>query len=1247
MSHYGGGGGGGDRGRDFNRGGGGNYGGGGGNYGDRDRSRSREPSGRGGGRFGGGGGRFGGRGGGGRGRGGPRGESVEVKTNYYELQRVDEVQKGEVVQYRADIIDAITKRNPDTKEIDVIPRKEGEAGMDMTRASAISRRILKALGDDKKIGLGFFVTDGSATIFAPQRIFHGESTTESYPIKIKQDCEDDDHDADRVRKKWFIVKLVEVGVVPMPYSSDQVEYKDLERVRQAMDVVQKHALHAIGMKSYGRAPRSFYFGEKEQGLIMDRLRSSRDGKKIAGLYDRNQLYEPIIGITQSVRLCENNKVYLNSDTVVDFADREFAIAPRGGHRGDGPRPTLPLVDRNARSIAGVRVTSLDQPIGDTSIRNQIEAAFKMIKFNVHYEIPVDDERMQKAIERGRTEHQYHRGRIQVRRNQYMKGIIWRMDDHKFAVRNRDTPEDEEGVMHTVASYFQEKYKITLQYPHLPLIFIGKKNYLPVEFLFRASGKMRGANANEQVQAVLGYYDHNAGYACIENISNLANLACQSLQNEGQSFDNILEKFNFRRNPTPVQITAKLLAEPQLTFANQNARISNGSWNLRDVKFKKPAQLFSFAIIDLASGVRKGSMEFMRNLFDAATSHNIEIPMNINIQRTIETVTSTTRTRPRPQDIKVAFEEALGKCRDFFVFDSGKVFNNSKTWFRSRVRNPMGELVNCLVIPPPNGGEKVGVMLEWEDVKATHEVTFDGETQAVDVRLMLYVDGIREPIDPFNFTFDERAGCHKIQQNGQWKAAHLLKVVYKRLDNGNEVQCSEIGAMPKWIVPSSEVECPSLVFAYLPDDNKDNYHYIKMLSHFFKGVQSQCVVSEKFIMQRRPEQYCSNIALKVNAKLSNSCNKAVAWGTNSAAGSEGIPWVKEVPTLVMGISVSNGLGTDTISVISASACLHQSCMQFAQDVKVQTKTELIDDTILKDLVKTLITQFRIYNKGRLPDRLLIYRDGVSEGSFDRVRKIEIQSIRMACHELQGPDSAYCPPITFVVCMTQHRVRVVPANPPDPGERDKNVPSGTCVDNTIMDANNSIPKSTSESNLSQNLQRFDEPAGDCNGCDFLLTAQGGLKGTSKPIYYRVLLNENAEFGGPGATALSKTKLELATYHMSFQYSTATKAVRAVPVVFYSAKLAKMVMGYINYLRGKKGDDSPSVEMKELADVDESEEKFLARDRDGAPLDRHMYVRKDLNELPKDEVLPFLRTGMLRAFNPGGSNGQGAPFFTHISC
>ena len=96
--------------------------------------------------------------------------------------------------------------------------------------------------------------------------------------------------------------------------------------------------------------------------------------------------------------------------------------------------------------------------------------------------------------------------------------------------------------------------------------------------------------------------------------------------------------------------------------------------------------------------------------------------------------------------------------------------------------------------------------------------------------------------------------------------------------------------------------------------------------------------------------CSNIALKVNAKLSNSVNKACAWGTRAVNAADNIPWVSEAPTLVVGISISSGYGRETMSVISASACLDKGCMQFAQDVQVQSKSKLIDAGILADMTK---------------------------------------------------------------------------------------------------------------------------------------------------------------------------------------------------------------------------------------------------------------------------------------------------------
>jgi len=50
---------------------------------------------------------------------------------------------------------------------------------------------------------------------------------------------------------------------------------------------------------------------------------------------------------------------------------------------------------------------------------------------------------------------------------------------------------------------------------------------------------------------------------------------------------------------------------------------------------------------------------------------------------------------------------------------------------------------------------------------------------------------------------------------------------------------------------------------------------------------------------------SNIALKMNTKLSNSINKAKAWQIGDYRGSRGMPsWVTD-ETMIMGIALSRG------------------------------------------------------------------------------------------------------------------------------------------------------------------------------------------------------------------------------------------------------------------------------------------------------------------------------------------------------
>lgn len=133
-------------------------------------------------------------------------------------------------------------------------------------------------------------------------------------------------------------------------------------------------------------------------------------------------------------------------------------------------------------------------------------------------------------------------------------------------------------------------------------------------------------------------------------------------------------------------------------------------------------------------------------------------------------------------------------------------------------------------------------------------------------------------------------------------------------------------------------------------------------------------------------------------------------------------------------------------------------------------------------------------------------------------------------------------------------------------------------------------------------------------FFWFPEGGLKGTSKPIYYRVILNENAVWKPHAdATPLSREILQLITYHMAFQYGTATKAVRSLPVLKYSSRLAEMGLGYFSTLRN---DAEPKVISMPLDGGKKENQRKL---RDGTIVTGEKFIRAEFAEFVKEADNP----------------------------
>ena len=73
--------------------------------------------------------------------------------------------------------------------------------------------------------------------------------------------------------------------------------------------------------------------------------------------------------------------------------------------------------------------------------------------------------------------------------------------------------------------------------------------------------------------------------------------------------------------------------------------------------------------------------------------------------------------------------------------------------------------------------------------------------------------------------------------------------------------------------------------------------------------------------------------------------------------------------------------------------------------------------LDEMVISLLKAFRTKN-GRLPQRILFYRDGVSEGQFRTVMDEEVKAMRKAFKGGYGDNP---PKLTFIIVQKRHHTR----------------------------------------------------------------------------------------------------------------------------------------------------------------------------------------------------------------------------------
>jgi hypothetical protein len=189
--------------------------------------------------------------------------------------------------------------------------------------------------------------------------------------------------------------------------------------------------------------------------------------------------------------------------------------------------------------------------------------------------------------------------------------------------------------------------------------------------------------------------------------------------------------------------------------------------------------------------------------------------------------------------------------------------------------------------------------------------------------------------------------------------------------------------------------------------------------------------------------------------------------------------------------------------------------------------------LEGLMKSRLVLWRSRNK-TLPENILIYRDGVSEGQYHQVILEELPLLRAACASIYPATDAKkgLPRMSIIIVGKRHHTRFYPIKVED-CDKSSNPKNGTVIDRGITEARN---------------------------WDFFLQAHTCLQGTARPAHYFIVLDEI--FGNHPAPAgqTQADALEQLTHNMCYLFGRATKAVSICPPAYYADLVCERARCYL---------------------------------------------------------------------------------------
>lgn len=315
-----------------------------------------------------------------------------------------------------------------------------------------------------------------------------------------------------------------------------------------------------------------------------------------------------------------------------------------------------------------------------------------------------------------------------------------------------------------------------------------------------------------------------------------------------------------------------------------------------------------------------------------------------------------------------------------------------------------------------------------------------------------------------------------------------------------------------------------IFIVLPKDAAGPRATVKFWGDMVHGIITQCVRVNKVkgLRQGQSSQYWNNVLLKINARMRGENFRVQGSRVFDRLFSGSNPGDKPPPlTMVVGADVGHpGPGVRKPSVASLAFNQDRHGIKYSAISRIQgPRQEVIED--IRNMFHSAMNAL-MDRELRPVSNIIIFRDGVSEGEYNRIATEEIQLIQDVIKynfenhpKIKGTGTPL-PKLTFVVVGKRHHTLLFPL------DRNLNDGKGNCKAGVVVD----------EGIIQPNVN------------DFYLQSHSAIQGTSRSSHYIVLRDE--VFGGR-----TKELQELA-FSLCHIYAKATRSV-SIPAPVYYADLA----------------------------------------------------------------------------------------------